>query len=413
MTDPFRRALAASRALALAAVAGLLLAPAAGAAPAPGLYGATGVLAPAPGSADDRTPPSSLYRIDPDTGAATSVGSIGYPVTGLALDPTSGTLYGVTASVESSGVARQLLRLDDRTGAGTVVGSLGDDDISFNSGGDLYGFNTATNALAVINKATGAVTSLGDSGVSETHGGALAFDPGNTLWGVVDLDYGHLWTFDTATGRATQVARLSGSPNRTGGAGMNAAAFGCGGGALYSIVNDFGDAPSYLVTVDQARGEIATRGADTSGGPIALDALEWVCAAPPPPAAPANVRCGNQILGTAASERLTGTARGDLITGFAGADVIDGLGGDDCINGLGGNDVLSGGTGVDVVDGAKGNDRISGGSGRNLLRGGTGADRVTGGASRDVLQGNTGNDRLSGGAAADELFGGPGRGPII
>ena len=70
---------------------------------APVLYGATGA-----DSTDTSPPPvSKLYSIDPANGAATAIGSIGSAVTGLAVDPTSGTLYGVTADVERAGTQRQ------------------------------------------------------------------------------------------------------------------------------------------------------------------------------------------------------------------------------------------------------------------------------------------------------------------
>jgi Ca2+-binding RTX toxin-like protein len=390
-------------------------APGAVAAPPPGLYGATGVLGPAAGSGDDRAPASNLYRINPDTGAATAVGSIGHPVTGLALDPTSGILYGVTATVESSGTPRSLLTLDSSTGAGTVVGSLGAneiDDIAFNASGELFGWNTSTNDLVRIIKATGVVIPVGDAGIAETHGGGLSFDRQGVLHALIDLDYGHLWRANTASGSVTQVARLSGSPSQTGGAGMNAAAFGCGGTTLYSVVNDFGDPPTYLVTVDTATGQIANKGVTVT----ALDALEWVCAGPAPsvPGAPRGARrCGNQILGTPASERIVGTAFGDLITGFGGRDVIHGLAGADCIHGKAGRDTVRGGTGVDSLEGGVGADRLIGGKGRGTLRGGPGPDRLKGGPRGDVVEGNNGRDRLSGAAGEDQLLGGHGGDRIV
>jgi Ca2+-binding RTX toxin-like protein len=426
-SHPFRRLAAAAGALVLAATLTAVAASAAWAAPAPGLYGATGVLAPdssQPGDqqAADRTPPSQLYRIDPATGAATAMGSIGHPVTGLALDPTSGTLYGVTAGVEQSTTPRQLIRLNSDTGAGTVVGSIGANDvvdIAFNSAGQLFGWSTTTDDLVRIDKATGALTIAGDAGVTETYGGGLSFGAGGVLHGLIDLDYGHLWTLDPATGGVTRGPQLSGSPNTTGGAGMNAAAYGCGGATLYSIVNDFGSAPSHLVTVATDDGEITSRGPTRGSADLALDALEWVCAGPSAQTTPVgggaagNERCGHQVMGSAASERLIGTEAGDHITGFAGDDRIEGRGGDDCVNGLDGDDLLLGGDGVDTVDGGKGDDRMNGGSGRGLLRGGTGTDRITGGSESDVLQGNTGRDRLSGGAGGDELLGGADRDLII
>ena len=117
--------------------AGALCASAASAAPV--LYGATGV------AADDTLPASNLYTINPDTGAATSIGSIGEAITGLAFDNADGgKLYGVTGGVYLSGKERKLLRINPATGASTVVGSLGAneiEDIAFTALGQLYGWN--------------------------------------------------------------------------------------------------------------------------------------------------------------------------------------------------------------------------------------------------------------------------------
>ena len=111
-TQPTRRVRAVTAAFLLAgAFLAAVLAPPASAAPPPGLYGATGVLG------NDTAPPSNLYRIDPSTGAATTVGPIGYAVGGLALDPTAGVLYGVTTARELTSAERypdQARRRDGR-----------------------------------------------------------------------------------------------------------------------------------------------------------------------------------------------------------------------------------------------------------------------------------------------------------
>jgi hypothetical protein len=119
-------------------------------------------------------------------------------------------------------------------------------------------------------------------------------------------------------------------------------------------------------------------------------------------------RCGNVVIGTAASERLVGTPFGDTIVGNAGDDVIDGRGGRDCISGMGGDDRLAGGNAGDTVDGQTGSDRITGGNARDTVRGGPGADRVSGNQGADVVQGNAGSDRLRGGPRRDAVLGGVG-----
>ena len=91
----------------------------------------------------------NLYIVDPATGAATVVGPIinasgGLPIaiTGLDFNPLNGRLYGVTGNnglgAGNNSVLKSLVRIDPATGVATVIGSLGSflaSDISFQSDG--------------------------------------------------------------------------------------------------------------------------------------------------------------------------------------------------------------------------------------------------------------------------------------
>ena len=257
------RAMMAAAGVMLAA--GALAVPAASAAPV--LYGATGV------RADDSLPASNLYTLDPATGTATSVGSIGKPITGLAFDVADGgKLYGVTAGVYLDGKERQLLRIDPATGASTVVGSLGAneiEDIAFTALGQLYGWNETGDDLYSINKATGALTKVGESNFGVSSGDGLAFDRNGWLWGALDGDYGNLYTLNPSTGAVAKGARLTNSPNKTGNL-ISSADFACDGQTLYGVVNDFGGATN-LVTIDTATGVITNKGSSIDG----LDSIAW------------------------------------------------------------------------------------------------------------------------------------------
>jgi hypothetical protein len=300
--SPVRAFMAAAGAL---LATGALCASAAQAAPV--LYGATGV------SASDTLPASNLYTINPDTGAATSVGSIGRAITGLAVDHADGgKLYGVTAGVYLSGAGllpgtalgaaeRQLVSINPATGASTVIGSLGAnevEDIAFTALGQLYGWNESGDDLYRIDKATGALTKVGESNLAVTFGDGLAFDRNGWLWGALDGDAGHMFRIDPATGKTTidaaghvlgdvdptscdpspttctlsrryQGTRLTSSPNKTG-AMVSSADFACDGLTMYGVVNDFGGAAN-LVTIDTATGIITNKGASVTG----LDAIAW------------------------------------------------------------------------------------------------------------------------------------------
>src|SRR5262245_16740452 len=121
-----------------------------------------------------------LLRVNPETGAVTAVGPIGFAVTGLAVDPTTGVLYGST-NTHSVSSPNSLVTINRQTGAGTVVGAYGGTnvvaDLTFNGTGQLFGWDEDTDDLVTIDKATGAVTVVGDAGVS-TRGDGLTFCPG-------------------------------------------------------------------------------------------------------------------------------------------------------------------------------------------------------------------------------------------
>jgi hypothetical protein len=263
------------RGVVAALAAGALFAPSALAAPV--LYGATGV------TAADTTPASNLYTINPDTGATTSVGSIGQAITGLAVDGTSGTLYGVTAGVQLAGTERLLVTINPATGASTVVGSLGAneiEDIAFSALGQLYGWNETGDDLVRISKATGAIEKVGESNQGVTFGDGLAFDRNGALYGLLDGDFGHVFKIDPTTGAVTAGPRLTGSPNKTGNM-ISGASTACDGLTLYGVVNDFGG-QTFLVTIDPATGAITNKGASLT----ALDAIAWGGCPPPPQTTP-------------------------------------------------------------------------------------------------------------------------------
>lgn len=125
------------------------------------------------------------------------------------------------------------------------------------------------------------------------------------------------------------------------------------------------------------------------------------------------------VVGSAAGDRLSGNAGANLLAGGAGNDTLGGRGGDDTLVGEAGNDVLLGGSGNDRLEGGAGSDRadfsdlaaavtvdLAAGTasgadaGSDLLIGieqvaGTAAaDRLGGSAGADTLVGNGGDDRF-------------------
>jgi len=160
--------------------------------------------------------PSTLFIIDGATGAVVStVGPIGFAVTGLAFDPTTGALYGTTAGASADETL--LLTIDVATGAGTVVGSFGVGpgpmaDIAFDPAGNLYGWREPlADDLYRIDKTTGAATLVGDSGLITAQSGLAIDAAGNVYFGggVGEPQVYGLARIDPATGASIEFIPYS------------------------------------------------------------------------------------------------------------------------------------------------------------------------------------------------------------
>lgn len=232
-------------------------------------------------------PQCKLYIISQEDGSVIqTIGNIGFAVTGMAVDPTTGILYGVTGAGGRSGgpsnpnnFPGHLITINKATGQGTVVGDIlpgttvGAADITFTSDGTLYGWSEDTDDLVVIDKQTGAGTVVGDSDLS-TYGSGLAASPIDRLFfagngdtpqsdpAEDDPDAGTLRLLDPATGRSTMPVPFSGdiSGNQW---PISALAF-RPDGTLFGTVLDFdqdGVRPAYLITIGPRNGVITRVGA--------------------------------------------------------------------------------------------------------------------------------------------------------
>ncbi len=201
---------------------------------------------------------SNLYTLNPATGAVTStIGAINFAVTGLAVDPTTKTLYGVTGGSDPSSPGF-LITINKTTGVGTIVGDLfaGSTspvaDITFTSDGTLYGWSENTDELVTISKTTGVATVVGASGIS-TYGSGIAASSGNVLFLTGEGDNGGLRTVDRATGVTTVVATLNG----TGSTSINALAF--NGSTLYGS-HQITSTTAELITINTTTAAITVVG---------------------------------------------------------------------------------------------------------------------------------------------------------
>lgn len=220
---------------------------------------------------------SNLYILNPSTGAVIrTVGPIGHAVTGLAIDPATGTLYGVTGRSTDGGETNRvsLITINRSTGAGSVVGKERPDnegaaDITFTPDSTLYGWlEPGTDNLVTIDKTTGAATIVGNSGL-DTSGSGLASNASGVLYFAGENDNGPLYTIDRGTGAPTQVATLDGTLDF----GISALAFDSTG-TLYGsrIPSDSPAFQSDLITIDTSTGHVTSKGPSIDR----LDALVFV-----------------------------------------------------------------------------------------------------------------------------------------
>jgi hypothetical protein len=220
--------------------------------------------------------PGNLYRIDPATGNATTIGTIGFAVTGLAVAP-DGTLYGVEATQNGGTGSARLLTIDRTTGAGTVVGLLQDaSDMSVHNdiadvtfalteliGAKGTGMSGASDAVN-IDTSSGEVTQLLGGGTTSIGNGIASDENGNTFLAPFGTSVA-LVILDPGSGTGSPGPALSGGTNMV----INAMTF--HEGVLYANdaqTSGTGTA-SLLVTIDPNTGVITPVGALPNG----VDAL--------------------------------------------------------------------------------------------------------------------------------------------
>lgn len=152
---------------------------------------------------------SSLYRIDPTTGASTLVGAIGFnEVVSIDFNPITGTLYGIA---NNGGGSKSLITISTSTGVGSFVAGLSPSfqspDMSFGPTGTLYSWSEPfPDNLNTVNIVTGATTEIGPSGVSTLATGLDVRSDGTIFMKSAN----NMYTVDATTGAATYLFSLAG-----------------------------------------------------------------------------------------------------------------------------------------------------------------------------------------------------------
>jgi hypothetical protein len=163
------------------------------------------------------TPANALVRIDKVTGLPTLVGGTSLDIVegDLAFNPVNGQLFGVK-DLGISGNQRNLFRLDPNTGAATIVGntaSMGDlSSLAFNSLGTLYSIDAAgmgNSLLQTIDPLTGAITSSVQMNMNLGSTIGMAFNPTTGIAYVADGGDASatnlLFSLDVSTGLLTSI----------------------------------------------------------------------------------------------------------------------------------------------------------------------------------------------------------------
>ena len=132
---------------------------------------------------------SQIYDINTATGAATGPRPTGTSLAGIAFQPSTGNLYGLSLGFQPNG--NSLVQINPTTGATTVVGAIGllsnivEGDLAFNPvNGNLYGVDSS-GVFFQMNVATGAATTIGQipSG-GQGDFSALAFNAAGVLFAI-------------------------------------------------------------------------------------------------------------------------------------------------------------------------------------------------------------------------------------
>ncbi len=152
-----------------------------------------------------------LYILSPtngavvsDIGALVDFGGNSYGLTGLRFDPSTGVFYGATSSTSPTN-PNFLVEVDPVTAHVTAIGAFGSrlTDIAIDpTSGNIYGVSGSSDGFYSINKTTGLASRVGNTGLPPQAGGGLAANHAGVIYGTNNMT---LYTYNKNTGLATPV----------------------------------------------------------------------------------------------------------------------------------------------------------------------------------------------------------------
>jgi len=232
----------------------------------------------------ESAPQSTLYSINPDTGAGVAIGLIGFDrCNGLVHHAPSGQVVAVCDDPITQD--ETLVEINVVTGQGTAIGLTGDiladlffhQDITICPNQVIFGHNgieVSFGQLTTINRITGQATNIGDTSIGFLSGHGLACSFDSTLFLSVEDEF---HTLNSVTGASlssilhTFPAPLPGSADFP---RINTMAFDSCTGKLFGGLNDgFGGNPlNSLVTINPSTAVVSTVGQTVDG----LSALTFI-----------------------------------------------------------------------------------------------------------------------------------------
>ena len=224
-----------------------------------------------------------LYTIDPITGVLlTTVGPLNdaagnnYPMAGLKYHPTTGILYGATANALVN--PNSLVTVDPATALVRVIGPFGQvlTDLAIDpTTGIMYGISGFNEKFFTIDVTTGAAVQTGNTGIGFANGGGFASDRSGALFGFVMFsptqNPGGLYSFNKTTGAATLIG-----PTLLGNL-VKAADFSPVTNVLYGLEGGGGIDNTHLRWLDICD---VTIGACVRVAPIPINDLDAICFIP-------------------------------------------------------------------------------------------------------------------------------------
>ncbi len=207
----------------------------------------------------------NLYRVDPGTSKFVLLAPVRVKdqatvtIVTLAIQPKTDVVYAASGA-RSPTAPSSLLTIDPKTGEAQVLGSIGHvvSDLAFTDDGRLYAWLPEENRLAKVNPASGAATLMPPSGINgEPGGGGFVIDERDVGYLAATGAVGTLDRVDIKSGKVTPGPRLSGAPFP---AAISNLTF-SPDDRMYAVNSNMGaPAATALVRIDPASGKVTEVG---------------------------------------------------------------------------------------------------------------------------------------------------------